>query len=177
MDSSSSINCGYSSMSSSNTSVSNKTRGICIGQGPTPQVGSATFLVSLCEEVEECTYVGDEELVHQFLDPKGLQLSHALEISKRSLRHGFPFLAIHSSHTPFPAQYSGYDLEEKVPSFSTESHEEDEEEDEYFSTVEERRKKERAKKREAAQRVSDGEFLRNPIERSKSFFFEEKNLL
>nr|XP_040572394.1 LOW QUALITY PROTEIN: uncharacterized protein LOC121121511 [Lepeophtheirus salmonis] len=169
MDSSSSINCGYSSMSSSNTSVSNKPAEYVSDKGlrlrsyfrrrPVPfkravdldmQVGSATFLVSLCEEVEECTYVGDEELVHQFLDPKGLQLSHALEISKRSLR---------------------------VPSFSTESHEEDEEEDEYFSTVEERRKKERAKKREAAQRVSDGEFLRNPIERSKVFSSRKESLM
>ena len=40
------------------------------------QCGTQTFMVQICDDIEECLYYGHDKLVRRFLDPGGLSIAH-----------------------------------------------------------------------------------------------------
>ena len=114
------------------------------------QCGTRSFHLQISRDIDEAVYCGAKELIDLFLDKKGIKLSdlHSMLLEGRQIR---------SKGTK-----NGWEGEQ-IGSFENDSDED------FYDTVKSKNKKEKEARAESAKRMSEVEFLSNPVERAKKF--------
>lgn len=131
------------------------------------QCGTKSLLIQISDDIEECLYHGDDNLVDQFLDTgQGVNISLVHQMIQQEKGHR---RLSRSSLDEYG--FSGNDSKSanrnKVKSQQTTDFEKNDED--FFATAKEKEQKEKERRKEAQQRILEGDYLSNIADRNKAF--------